>query len=130
MKKAALKNFAIFTGKQRCSSLLIALQGFRSAILLKKRLRHKCFPVNIAKKLLKHLFWRISPNGCFQTRLTATMSLKSIVECETNKPSYLDKGNASLFSMPCLIKSNNKPCGLFNRSFTNIGKGLSHFFAD
>ena len=39
MKKAFLKNFGIFTGKlQTCN-------------LIKKRLRHRCFPLNIAKFL-------------------------------------------------------------------------------
>ena len=37
IKKAALKNFAIFTGKQLCWSLfLIKLQAFRLATLLKR----------------------------------------------------------------------------------------------
>ena len=37
IKKAALKNFAIFTGKQLCWSLfLMKLQAFRPASLLKK----------------------------------------------------------------------------------------------
>ena len=59
------------------------------------------------------------------------MSSRNIVVCETQKPFFLDKGNISLlFLMPCLIKSNNKPCGLFNQSFTNIGNGLSHLFVD
>ena len=39
MKKAFLKNFGIFTGKlQTCN-------------LIKKRLRHNCFPLNTAKFL-------------------------------------------------------------------------------
>ena len=39
MKKAVLKNFAIFTGKlQACN-------------FIEKRLQHSCFPLNIAKLL-------------------------------------------------------------------------------
>ena len=41
-KKAVLRNFARFTGKHLC---------LRPAALLKKRLWHRCFPVNFAKFL-------------------------------------------------------------------------------
>ena len=52
MKKAALKNFAIFIGKHlRWNLFLIKVQTFRSATLLKKRLQRRCFHVNIAKFL-------------------------------------------------------------------------------
>ena len=45
-KIGVLENFAIFTGKYLCwSLLLIKLQVF------KKRLQHRCIPVNIAKFL-------------------------------------------------------------------------------
>ena len=37
-KKGVLRNFAIFTGKHRCN-------------FIKKRLYHRCFPVNFAKFL-------------------------------------------------------------------------------
>ena len=47
IEKAILKNFAIFTGKHLCwSLLLIDLQASRPATFLKS-----CFPVNIAKFL-------------------------------------------------------------------------------
>ena len=50
-KKAALKNFPIFTGKGLCWSLcLIKLQNFRHATLLKETSAQK-FCVNIAKFL-------------------------------------------------------------------------------
>ena len=43
-----VKSFAIFTGKHLCWNLfLIKLQGALNFI--KKRFRHRCFPVNIAK---------------------------------------------------------------------------------
>ena len=41
MKKTFLKNFAIFTGTHLCWSLFLIK-------LIKKRLQHRCFPVNIA----------------------------------------------------------------------------------
>ena len=51
-KKGVLRNFAKFTGKHLCQSLF----------LLKKRLRHRCFPVNFARFLrtpflTEHLWW-------------------------------------------------------------------------
>ena len=52
MRKAVLKNFAIFTATlQACN-------------FFKNRLQHRRFPLNIAK-FLKYLFRRTSANGCF-----------------------------------------------------------------
>ena len=51
IKNADLKNFAIFTGKQLCWSL--GLQ--------KKRLQHRCFPVNIGK-FLRNIWERLLLN--------------------------------------------------------------------
>ena len=50
--------------KNLCWSLfLIKLQAFKPALVLKKRLQHKCFPVNIVKFLrtliLKYIFERL-----------------------------------------------------------------------
>ena len=57
--KKKLKNFAIFTGKHLCLSL------FNKVFLIKKRLQHKCFPVNIVKFLrtpiLKNIFIQLLP---------------------------------------------------------------------
>ena len=51
-KTGALKNFAIFTGKNLCWSLfLIKFQDWRPAFLFKKRLQRRCFSVNTAKFL-------------------------------------------------------------------------------
>ena len=54
-KKGVLRNFAKFTGKHLCQSLL-------PATLLKKRLWHRCFPVNFEKLLrtpffTEHYWW-------------------------------------------------------------------------
>ena len=38
-----------FTGKQVYWSLSNKIAGFRPATLLKKRLRHRCLPVNLVK---------------------------------------------------------------------------------
>ena len=48
-KKGVLRNFAKFTGKHLCQSL-------RPATLLKKRLWHRCFPVNFVKFLRTPFF--------------------------------------------------------------------------
>ena len=51
-KRSVLKNFAKFTGKYLCQSLFFnKVAGLRPATLLKKRLWHRCFPVNFAKFL-------------------------------------------------------------------------------
>ena len=51
-KKAALKNFAIFTEKHLPSSLFLNKNvGLQSWNFIKKRLQHRFFPVNIAKFL-------------------------------------------------------------------------------
>ena len=47
-KKGVLENFAKFTEKHLCQSLL-------------KRLRHRCFPVNFAKFLTTPFFYRTPP---------------------------------------------------------------------
>ena len=52
VKKGVLRNFANFTGKHLCQSLFFnKAEGLRPASLLKKRLWHRCFPVNVAKFL-------------------------------------------------------------------------------
>ena len=62
-KKGVLRNFAKFTGKHLCQSLFFnKVADLRSAALLKKRLWHRCFPVNFEKFLrtpfiIEHLRW-------------------------------------------------------------------------
>ena len=51
-KKGVLRNFSKFTGKHLCPRLFFnKVAGLRPATLLKKRLWHRCFPVNFAKFL-------------------------------------------------------------------------------
>ena len=51
-KKGVLENFTKFTGKHLCQSLLFnKVAGLKPATLLKKRLWHRCFPVNSVKFL-------------------------------------------------------------------------------
>ena len=50
MEKGGLRNLTKFTGKQLCQSLFYnKVVGLRPATLLKKRLWHRCFPVNFVK---------------------------------------------------------------------------------
>ena len=52
MKKGVLKYFAKFTRKHLCQCLFFnKVSGLRPVTLLKKRLWHRCFPVNFAKFL-------------------------------------------------------------------------------
>ena len=70
MKKGALRNFKKFTGKQLCQSLFFnKVAGLKPAILLKKRLWDRCFPVNFVKSLTtpftEHL-WATASEGIFK----------------------------------------------------------------
>ena len=62
-KKGVLENFAKYTGKHLRQGLFFnKAAGLRPATLLKKRLWHRCFPVNFAKFLrtpffIEHLRW-------------------------------------------------------------------------
>ena len=50
VKKGALKNSTKFTGKHLCQTLFLnKVAGLIPAALWKKRLWHRCFPVNIKK---------------------------------------------------------------------------------
>ena len=51
-RKGVLRNFGKFTGKHVCQSLIFdKFASLSPATLLKKRLWHTCFPVNLAKFL-------------------------------------------------------------------------------
>ena len=50
-----LRNFAKFTEKHLCQDLFFKVSFLSSAILSKKRLWHKCFPVNFVR-FLRTLF--------------------------------------------------------------------------
>ena len=69
IKKVFLKNFSKLTRKHlRRSLFLNKIAGLRLLILLKKRLWHKCFPVNFVKYLripifIEHLWWLLLQNN-------------------------------------------------------------------
>ena len=61
-KKGVLRNFPKFTGKHLSQSLFFNKVAGSPATLLRKRLWHRCFPVNFAKFLrtfffIEHLRW-------------------------------------------------------------------------
>ena len=62
-KKGVLRNIAKLTGKHLYQSLFFnKVAGLSAATLLKKRLWHKCFPVNFAQFLetsffIEYLWW-------------------------------------------------------------------------
>ena len=59
LKKVVLKNFDKFTGKHLCRNLFFnKVAELRPATLVKKRLPHRCFPVNFAKFLRTSYFYR------------------------------------------------------------------------
>ena len=56
VKRGVLKSFTKFKGKHLCQGLYFnKVAGLRPATLLKKRLWHRCFPVNFVK-VQEHLF--------------------------------------------------------------------------
>ena len=57
-KIGVLKNFADFKGKHLCWILFLII---RLATLFKKRLKHRCFPVKLAKFLRTPFFCRTPP---------------------------------------------------------------------
>ena len=64
-KKGALKNVAKFTEKHLCQSLFFnKVAGLRPAAFLKKKLWHRCFPVNFST-FKEHLFSQNTSSGYF-----------------------------------------------------------------
>ena len=79
-KKGVPKNFAKFTGKHQCQSLLFnKVAGLRSATFLEKRLWHSCFFANFAKLLripiLKNISERLLPVADWRTRRNRTAEI-------------------------------------------------------
>ena len=76
-KKDVLKNFAKSTGKRLCQSLFFnRVVGLRSATLLKKKLWHRCFPVNFAKFLRTPFVHKTSGQLLIWTTASETSNTK------------------------------------------------------
>ena len=66
IKTDVLKNCTKFTGKHLCQGLFFnKVAGLRPVTLLKRRLWHRCFPVNFAKFLRTHFLQNIHLDECF-----------------------------------------------------------------
>ena len=69
-KKRVLRNFAKFTGKHLCQSLILnKVTGLRPALW------HRCFPANLAKFLrtpifTKHLWWLLLYKSYFKSEFS------------------------------------------------------------
>ena len=65
VKKGVLRNFTKFTGKHLCQSLFFnKVAGVTLVTLLKKRLWHRCFPVNVVKFLRTPFLHNTSGRRC------------------------------------------------------------------
>ena len=94
-QRSVLRIFANFTGKHQCQTLfLIKVPDLRLETLLKKRLWHRCFPLNSAKFLrtpffIEQLWWlllQIPHAGlCFFT----DVSLVALIVFTYVRKSYL-----------------------------------------
>ena len=84
-EKDVLRNFAKFTGKHLCQSPFFnKVAALRRATLLKKRLWHRCFPVNFAKFLrtpffTEHLWWLLLSKD------NQKMKLSQLKQCNMRK---------------------------------------------
>ena len=68
-RKGVLRNFAKFTGKQLCQSLFFnKVAGLGPAFCLKKRIWHRCFPVNFVK-FFRTPFLQTPFGDCFFIKL-------------------------------------------------------------
>ena len=85
--KGVLKNFAKFTGKHLSQSLFFnKFAGLRPATLSKKRLWHRCFPVNFVKflrtSLIENLWWLLLKLKCSFLCYTQVLKIEcAIMEC-------------------------------------------------
>ena len=96
VRKVVLRNFAKFTWKHLCPSLFFnKVAGLRPATLLKRRLWHRCLPVNFVKflrtpflqntpgRLLLHNLISFSVYRTFiVVIITASRTIETIIEAQ------------------------------------------------
>ena len=76
VKKGVLKNFLKFTGKHLPHCLFFNKFAHpRPANLFKKKLQHRCFPLNFAKFLRLSYFYGTPSCGCFYRFTTLPQSI-------------------------------------------------------
>ena len=77
-KIRGLKNFLLFTKTPVLESLFDNVAGLMACNVIKKRLQHRCFPVNITKFIRTSFLLNIS-GGCFwQTSKDKSLYLLSL----------------------------------------------------
>ena len=80
MKKGVLRNFTKLTGKHLYQSLFLnKVASFRPTILLKRRLWHRCFPVDFAKFLRTPFFKNTSGRLILKFCLTSLLKHGTII---------------------------------------------------
>ena len=90
IKNSVLRNFTKFTGKHLRQSLFFnKVVGLRLATLLKKRLWHRCFPLNFAK------FLRIS----FLQDTSGRLLLVYVSLYSVHRWKYADQINSRILEM-------------------------------
>ena len=68
VRKGVLRNFAKFTGKHLCQSLLFnKVAGLRPVTLLKRRLLHRCFLQSTSGRLLLNMGQSVLFSNTFST---------------------------------------------------------------
>ena len=128
-KKSVLKNIAIFTGKHLCQNLFLnKVTSLR--LLLKKRLWHRCFPVNFGKffrtTFLKNTSGRLLLNPIFPHQLFCK-SIDEIICCwkgndysrrTLEQPtSMIDSLEQKLYFQICFYRSSHLRCSLKKSCF-------------
>ena len=99
MKKGVLRNFTKFTEKHLCQSLFFnKVAGLRPATLLKKRLWHRCFPVNFVK-FLRTPFCRTPLDDCFYFLRISSQHTTLSTDYRSSPPEvFLGKGDVKICS--------------------------------
>ena len=89
-KKDVVRNFTRFTGQHLCQSLVFnKAAGLNPGILLKKRLWHRCFPVNFVKfgakpLCIEHLWWLLKNRITYQFTWREITNLIMVIICINN----------------------------------------------
>ena len=116
-KKGVPKNFTKFTGKHLCQSLFFnKVAGLKPATLLKKRLWHKCFPVNFVNKkpfFTEHLWTTASEPLSFSIVSLHPTCCLSFSKALSEQKTFLNYLNLLTYplklNMNILFKVNEKP---------------------
>ena len=101
IEKAVLKNFAIFTGKHLCWSLLLKECGLQKTCnFLKKILQHRRFPVNIVKFLRTRISMKICEQLLLQFLLLNVNISSWVLVSALNSIDLLQRSSSRFKSFP------------------------------